>query len=119
MSIDYFWGECRWFLLIVQCALDSLNFPLFVFLPHVGAAIGHPIVRDTVYGYNGSAAPFGGLSPDQLPKGHASIELQRAIHEASTNRDNNTIKMCVHAKVIRFKHPMTGVDLEFTSPPSF
>jgi 23S rRNA-/tRNA-specific pseudouridylate synthase len=94
-----------------------------------GAAIGHPIVRDTVYGYNGSAAPYGGLPMDQLPDDSASIELQRAIHEISissslttstmiTNTTSAT-KMCVHAKVIRFKHPITGVDLEFTSPPSF
>ena len=87
----------------------------------VGAAIGHPIVRDTVYGYNGSAAPFGGLSMEQLPNQHASLELQRAIHEVSalTTTTNTSTKMCVHAKVIRFKHPMTGVELEFTSTPSF
>ena len=94
----------------------------------VGAAIGHPIVRDSVYGYNGTAAPYGGLHMEerqqQLPNHHnfASIELQRAIHELSntvvTNTTNST-KMCVHAKVIRFKHPITGIDLEFTSTPSF
>ena len=90
-----------------------------------GAAMGHPIVRDTVYGYNGMAAPYGGLSIDQLPKDHASIELQRAIHEMSTTATMTTAvnttsaKMCVHAKVIRFKHPITGVDLEFTCTPSF
>jgi hypothetical protein len=77
-------------------------------------------VRDTVYGYNGTAAPFGGLPMEQLPYDHASIELQRAIHDMSTMMMTNTsTKMCVHAKVIRFKHPITGVDLEFTSIPSF
>jgi 23S rRNA-/tRNA-specific pseudouridylate synthase len=91
--------------------------------------MGHPIVRDTVYGYNGSAAPYGGLSIDQLPKDHASMELQRAIHDVSTSIattsstsmtvNTTSAKMCVHAKVIRFKHPITGVDLEFTSTPSF
>jgi 23S rRNA-/tRNA-specific pseudouridylate synthase len=104
-----------------------------------GAAIGHPIVHDPVYGYNGSAAPFGGLSIEKLPDGYATMELQRAIHDVSiqnhmttttamnmsattTNTTNITTtgpRMCVHAKVIQLKHPVTGVDLKFTSPPSF
>jgi 23S rRNA-/tRNA-specific pseudouridylate synthase len=79
-----------------------------------GAAIGHPIVRDTVYGYNGSAIPYGGLSYHELPSDKASIELQDAIYQAAMNTS-----MCVHATLIRFQHPITGIDLEFTSIPSF
>jgi 23S rRNA-/tRNA-specific pseudouridylate synthase len=92
----------------------------------LGAAIGHPIVHDTVYGYNGSAAPYGGLSIEQLPDDYASMKLQRAILDVSmnnttttTSNTNTTTRMCVHAKVIQLKHPITGVDMKFTSTPSF
>ena len=99
----------------------SVDFPMYCD-SLIGAAIGHPIIRDSVYGYNGSAAPYGGLPINQLPDDSASIELQRAIHEMSisssmttttmTTNTTSATKMCVHAKVIRFKHPITGVDLE-------
>jgi 23S rRNA-/tRNA-specific pseudouridylate synthase len=81
---------------------------------NTGAAIGHPIVRDTVYGYNGSAAAFGGLPVHVLPTNSASIELQQAIADASKHSS-----MCVHAKRIQLKQPLTGIDLVFTSTPSF
>jgi 23S rRNA-/tRNA-specific pseudouridylate synthase len=79
-----------------------------------GAAVGHPIVRDTVYGYQGSAAPNGGLDESELPKDRADVELQKALAEATRNSD-----MCVHAKLIRFRHPTTGEVVEFTSTPGF
>lgn len=75
-----------------------------------GAAIGHPIVRDTVYGYNGTAAPQGGLSLATTELGDLPAALAEAARDAP---------MCVHAKYMRFPHPMTGVDLEFTSAPAF
>ena len=94
-----------------------------------GAAVGHPIVRDTVYGYRGSAAPNGGLlvrdddgdaskwllqpNRDGAAAG-CSTELQEALAEAAADS-----AMCVHAKLIRFRHPTTGEDVEFTSAPSF
>jgi hypothetical protein len=86
-------------------------FEIFNFL---GAAIGHPIVRDTVYGYNGTAAPHGGLNGTELPTDAASLELQQALHDHAVDT-----AMCVHAKLIRFNHPVTNEDLEFTSAPSF
>jgi tRNA pseudouridine32 synthase / 23S rRNA pseudouridine746 synthase len=76
---------------------------------NTGAAIGHPIVRDTVYGYNGTAAPMGGLSPAAIDH-----DLPAALAEAA--RDT---PMCVHAKYMRFPHPITGEELEFTSQPAF
>lgn len=76
--------------------------------------MGHPIVRDTVYGFQGSAAPCGGLDESELPQNRANVELQKALEEAAG--DSN---MCVHAKLIRFRHPTTGEVVEFTSTPSF
>jgi len=78
------------------------------------AAIGHPIVGDTVYGYNGEAAANGGLDESALPADKASAELQQAIASASAGKP-----MCVHAKSISFRHPVTKEDLSFESASSF
>jgi tRNA pseudouridine32 synthase/23S rRNA pseudouridine746 synthase len=66
------------------------------------AAIGHPIVGDAVYGLGGEAAPNGGLNESELPSDKASEELQKSIAEAMTGKT-----MCVHAKSISFRHPVT------------
>lgn len=79
------------------------------------AAIGHPIVGDTVYGHGGAAAPRGGLGEDELPADHASDELQREIAAAHGDKP-----MCVHARAIRCRHPVTrNVELAFESKASF
>jgi len=78
------------------------------------AAIGHPIVGDTVYGYDGEAAPNGGLNESDLPGDKASVELQKAISEACAGKP-----MCVHAKSISFRHPVTKQDLSFESNAPF
>lgn len=78
------------------------------------AAIGHPIVGDSVYGLNGEAAANGGLGDADLPDDKASAELQQAIAEASAGKP-----MCVHAKSISFKHPVTKEILSFESDASF
>ena len=78
------------------------------------AAIGHPIVGDSVYGLNGEAAANGGLGDADLPDDKASVELQQAIAEASAGKP-----MCVHAKSISFKHPVTKEILSFESDASF
>jgi len=75
------------------------------------AAIGHPIVGDAVYGLGGDAAANGGLGPAE---GGASAELQQAIAAASEGKP-----MCVHAKSISFRHPVTKEDLSFESKSSF
>ena len=80
------------------------------------AAFGHPIVGDTVYGWDGDAAPNGGLDGDQVAETSpdcASSDLQKAIAAASD------MKTCVHAKSIRFRHPVTGEDVECTSEAPF
>lgn len=78
------------------------------------AAIGHPIVGDTVYGYNGEAAANGGLDESALPADKASAELQQAIASASAGKP-----MCVHAKSISFRHPVTKEDLSFECSAPF
>jgi len=78
------------------------------------AAIGHPIVGDSVYGYGGEAASNGGLNESELPSDKASEELQKSIAEASAGKP-----MCVHAKSISFRHPVTKEDLSFESSAPF
>jgi tRNA pseudouridine32 synthase/23S rRNA pseudouridine746 synthase len=78
------------------------------------AAIGHPIVGDTVYGYAGEAASNGGLDESELPADKASEDLQKAISEASAGKP-----MCVHAKSISFRHPVTKEELSFESSAPF
>lgn len=78
------------------------------------AASGHPIVRDTVYGWQGEAAPFRGLDESSLPEDRASVDLQQKIFNAAPM--NN---VCVHAKLIRFRHPVTKEQIECTSKPPF
>jgi 23S rRNA-/tRNA-specific pseudouridylate synthase len=50
------------------------------------AAIGHPIVGDTIYGLGGETAPNGGLVESDLPEDRVSVELQREIAEAVVGR---------------------------------
>jgi len=78
------------------------------------AAIGHAIVGDVVYGLNGEAASNGGLDDGDLPADKASAEVQTAIASASEGKP-----MCVHAKSISFRHPVTKEDLSFESKSSF
>ena len=78
------------------------------------AAIGHPIVGDTVYGYGGEAASNGGLDESELPSDKASEDLQKAISDACAGKP-----MCVHAKAISFRHPVTKEELSFESNAPF
>lgn len=78
------------------------------------AAIGHPIVGDAVYGAGGEAASNGGLEESALPEDKASAELQTAIAAACGGKP-----MCVHAKSISFRHPVTKEELSFDSPSAF
>jgi len=78
------------------------------------AAIGHPIVRDSVYGYQGGAAANGGLDTASLPDDSASEALQGKIAEAAKD-----LTMCIHAKLIRFRHPITKESVEYSSEAPF
>jgi tRNA pseudouridine32 synthase/23S rRNA pseudouridine746 synthase len=78
------------------------------------AAFGHPIVGDQVYGLGGEAAPNGGLLTISEENAAASAELQRQVGLASTD-----MKMCVHAKYLEFRHPVSGQLMTFRSNASF
>lgn len=81
------------------------------------AAFGHPIVADTVYGFDGDAAHNGGLAEsimDATAPNRASLDLQKKISQAVSG-----MSMCVHAKSIAFKHPVTKEPLSFESEPEF
>lgn len=79
------------------------------------AAFGHPIVGDTTYGINGIAAPNGGLSAVELPenKNRASAELQQALNESANG------KVCIHAKSVKFQHPITGEEISLNTSAPF
>jgi tRNA pseudouridine32 synthase/23S rRNA pseudouridine746 synthase len=77
------------------------------------AAVGHAIVGDTVYGWNGQAAANGGLETSTALDA-ASAELQEKIAAAAEGKS-----MCVHAKMVRFRHPITKEEVEFTSASPF
>jgi tRNA pseudouridine32 synthase/23S rRNA pseudouridine746 synthase len=78
------------------------------------AAIGHPIVGDTIYGLGGEAAPNGGLTESELPADRAGADLQKEIAAAVVGKP-----MCVHAKSISFRHPATKQDLSFACDAPF
>lgn len=78
------------------------------------AAFGHPIVGDRVYGYNGEAASNGGLDIPEYSESVASVDLQLKIAEATKDRN-----MCVHAKLLEFRHPVHGKPLKFTGDAPF
>ncbi|GKY91626.1 hypothetical protein MPSEU_000134500 [Mayamaea pseudoterrestris] len=79
------------------------------------AAYGHAIVHDLVHGFKGEAAPYGGLAFEEtISNDRASLELQEQLYEA-TQGD----RMCIHCKLLRFKHPCTKETMELTSPASF
>lgn len=81
------------------------------------AAFGHPIVGDKTYGINGIAARNGGLTDEELESlapnaRRASAAVQQALAEA-------TDVPCVHAKMLKFQHPVTGEDISLTSDAPF
>lgn len=75
------------------------------------AAFGFPIVQDRVYGFDGKAAPFGGLDLPQCKLDPAVVE---AVFAATADRN-----MCIHASLIRLRHPQEKTVVEFTSTPPF
>lgn len=76
-----------------------------------GAAFGHPILGDKVYGYGGCATPNGGLEETE---NNVPESMQKDIDAAMSSEN-----MCVHAQRIQFVHPCTGEELEFKSKAPF
>jgi 23S rRNA-/tRNA-specific pseudouridylate synthase len=85
------------------------------------AAFGHPIVGDNVYGTNGEALPNGGLTVQELEElvpnpNRATEEVQTLINEVVNAKG---LPPCVHAKYIRFTHPYTKENHEFSTDSPF
>lgn len=83
------------------------------------AAFGHPIVADAVYGLDGDAASNGGLSEEECNElapnpNRVDEEMQKQIAAAASGKS-----MCVHAKSISFRHPITKKDVTVTSAAPF
>lgn len=85
------------------------------------AAFGHPIVGDNVYGINGDALPNGGLTDKELEElipnpNRADSETQILLNESVNSKE---LPPCVHAKYIKFKHPITKKLYEFNTECPF
>lgn len=98
------------------------------------AALGHSIVGDPAYGYMGETSPNGGLDlPSDYDDNFSGLKerfssyhghyhaLQEKIHQTwvQLNSDKNWPPMCLHAKYLKFPHPVTGELMEFECAPSF
>jgi 23S rRNA-/tRNA-specific pseudouridylate synthase len=91
------------------------------------AAIGHPIVGDSIYGYNGDGSQNGGLSHDasSIFQSRASETDQRRLYdlvqtkqECSKTGEYNG-NMCLHAKQLCFFHPITRAPMSFETDAPF
>lgn len=83
------------------------------------AAIGHPILGDPTYGIYGEAAPNGGFENDildELIEDRASVDLQLSLDQYA--KDVGQV-MCLHARQLQVKHPVTGERMVFEQPPAF
>lgn len=83
------------------------------------AAFGHAIVGDSTYGINGDAASNGGLSSAELDSlapnaNRADANLQQQIASAAKGKS-----ACVHAKSLKFRHPVTKEDISLSSDAPF
>lgn len=103
---------------VTRVALTSISGRTHQLNVHM-AAFGHPIVGDSTYGIDGDAASNGGLSEGELQTlvpnaSRASDELQRRIA-----RDANGKMSCVHAKSLKFRHPLSGEEVAFVTDAPF
>jgi len=101
---------------VTRVALTSLSGRTHQLNVHM-AAFGHPIVGDDTYGINGDAAPNGGLTDAELEElipnpNRATDRLQRRIAATGTGP-------CVHAKSLKFRHPVSGEELSFVVDAPF
>jgi 23S rRNA-/tRNA-specific pseudouridylate synthase len=72
------------------------------------AAMGHPILGDPAYGLYSKAHPNGGFIDDNMSALLPTcmlFEQRKAIEDAVWD-DGRT--MCLHARWLRLKHPMTN-----------
>ena len=85
------------------------------------AAFGHPIIGDNVYGIDGDALPNGGLTEAErnelIPNAsRADDETQVLLNESVNAKE---LPPCIHAKYIKFTHPITKKEFEFSTESPF
>ena len=86
------------------------------------AACGHPIVGDSIYGYQGEGAPNGGLAHVD---GAAAQNLQRDIYDYWISSQNGervgseACLLCLHASRLAIFHPLTRAPMIFDCDPPF
>ena len=97
---------------VTRIALTSISGRTHQLNVHL-AAIGHPIVGDGTYGINGDAAMNGGLTDAELETlvgsgttQRADVTLQEQLADAAKDKP-----ACIHAKSLKFRHPVTKEDL--------
>mmetsp|Transcript_15972 Transcript_15972/g.30395 ORF Transcript_15972/g.30395 Transcript_15972/m.30395 type:complete len:354 (-) Transcript_15972:49-1110(-) len=74
------------------------------------AAFGHPIVGDSTYGAGGDAAPNGGLT---------AAELDSLVSNPNRAESVSAPSACVHAKSLKFRHPVTKEEVSLSSDAPF
>lgn len=101
---------------VTRLALTSISGRTHQLNVHL-AAFGHPIVGDTTYGINGDAAPNGGLTEEEMNAmipnpSRASAEVQQSLASAAKT-------VCIHAKSLKFRHPVTKEDISLSVDSPF
>mmetsp|Transcript_3014 Transcript_3014/g.8205 ORF Transcript_3014/g.8205 Transcript_3014/m.8205 type:complete len:375 (-) Transcript_3014:1958-3082(-) len=85
------------------------------------AAFGHPIIGDNVYGIDGDALPDGGLTRAErdalIPNPSRADDETQVLLNESVNAKG--LPPCIHAKYIRFTHPITKKEYEFSTEAPF
>lgn len=88
------------------------------------AALGHPIVGDPIYGYNGEGSCNGGFDHavmDHIYQGkRASLQVQQRLWEYHQQKlSSQQPQLYLHATELRIRHPFTGAPIIFRVPPPF
>ena len=96
------------------------------------AAVGYPIVGDSIYGCHGEGSPHGGL--DINTDIGANLDLQESIYNywmkcqpkrgpgifnASTSSNDEECMLCLHARQLSIFHPLTEAPMMFECSPPF
>lgn len=103
---------------VTRVALTSMSGRTHQLNVHL-AAFGHPIVGDATYGIDGDASSNGGLTDAELDDlapnaSRASEDLQRKVAAAANGKVS-----CVHAKSLKFRHPVSGEEIAFIADAAF
>ncbi len=85
------------------------------------AAMGHPIVGDSIYGYRGEGSPNAGLNTMDSE----NEKLQQDIYnfwlskQGKRKSNGDVCMLCLHAQQLNVFHPYTNTPMSFASHPPF